>query len=180
MKSDRLILLADFLQGRGKYLHKGLNKKKFYMGTWQQSARRLAENMGYDGQLRIPKKTKEYVKTVGEGMAFKGTTHSSVIPIKCMTVGCAMGWATTLSEFRRAGLKLQATHLGEFAVPEYDGEIGFYAASTFFDLSMPQTEYLFDPIQYTDKNSKDLDYVANRIRALGEGKPILKRYRVPT
>ncbi len=179
MKSERLILLADFLQGRGKYRRKGLKPKKFWMGTWHQSAHALSNKIedGYcvDG---MSKEAEQYIETVKRGKAFKGRAENA-IPIECKTVGCALGWAATIPEFRAAGLKLHRMGgglLSDCATPYYKGAVGFSAATEFFDLSRDQSGYLFDPTAYGPKTVTDIDYVANRIRDIADGKKVPKKY----
>jgi len=177
MNAHRLILLADFLQGRGRYRRKGLNKKKFWMGSWQQSAHDLSGKIKEGLVDGMSEETKKYIGKTKKGKPFKGKANN-VIPIQCKTVGCALGWAATLPELRRAGLKLVRNEFGfeEYAVPEYKGSKGFYAAVGFFDISMNQAEYLFDPMDYGERNVRDIDYVANRIRDIAAGGKVPKRY----
>ncbi len=179
MNSDRLTTLADFLQGRGKYRHKGLKPKKFWMGTWQQSAHGISGRMnnGYciDGMSNT---VERYIEGVTKGKAFKGKDEN-VIPVECRTVGCALGWAATIPEFRAIGLKLKLMDggLSDCATPHYKGAVGFFAASGFFDLSCDEAGYLFDPTTYGPKTVMDIDYVANRIRDIAGGKKVPKKHQ---
>lgn len=97
----------------------------------------------------------------------------------CGTAACAMGWATTLPEFRKAGYVMRTiryeTSDGSIMyrnpVPVRDGMQGFSACGMdFFALDEGQLDYLFLPSSYTDDNGisepATPKRVANRIRLL--------------
>lgn len=77
----------------------------------------------------------------------------------CGTVGCAMGWACTIPEFKALGLGLDAAGNGAYAVrfdPPNDetGEetkFGFTAAARFFGINGDQAHYLFNPQAYVER-----------------------------
>lgn len=56
----------------------------------------------------------------------------------CGTRACAMGWATTIPSFRRAGL-----FLNRCLDPQFEDNIGSYAAAAFFDISEDKARELF-------------------------------------
>ena len=65
---------------------------------------------------------------------------------KCGTVACALGWAATVPEFRRAGLVMTSS----LGTPELrdmttgmSGPWGAAAAAEFFDIGLEQAIYLF-------------------------------------
>ena len=58
-----------------------------------------------------------------------GTTWAGKQDLSCGTTGCAMGWAATMSGFRRLGLRLNKE-----GIPEISGHEGFNAAEFLFDL----------------------------------------------
>lgn len=91
----------------------------------------------------------------------------------CGTVGCAIGHAYSLKEFRKAGLYLVDDY------PIYDGFcpvyhdascVGFDTIARCLDITKSAAYYLFDPARYEEEEScgepgiKPKD-IANRIRA---------------
>lgn len=58
-------------------------------------------------------------------------------PKTCGTTACAMGWACTVPEFKRAGLKMQGFE------PHFKNACGFTAAEKFFDISENDAAFLF-------------------------------------
>lgn len=87
---------------------------------------------------------------------------------KCGTSGCAVGWATTIPEFKRAGLHL-ASVVGSSTLcePKFGRSGGFEAAERFFGLSYNEANYLFAPEYYRRKSSPIS--VSRRIKALLAG-----------
>lgn len=79
----------------------------------------------------------------------------------CDTTACALGWATTIPGFRRAGLKM-----GDM-VPEFDGLEELDAAEFFFGLRPSQASSIFIPREY-EGFVADItpQMVARKIRAL--------------
>jgi hypothetical protein len=61
--------------------------------------------------------------------------------LSCGTTACAMGWATTIPEFRALGLKLDHTR----PTPYFGEKFGSEAAAEFFDISNEDAIYLFTP-----------------------------------
>ena len=80
----------------------------------------------------------------------------------CGTVACACGWATTIREFKNAGLSLE---MGE---PLYETKTntfdGWEAIENFFALTHEQATRLFSYTMYAEGNNGP-DAVAERIRA---------------
>lgn len=73
--------------------------------------------------------------------------------LSCGTTACAMGWATTIPEFRELGLHLEKPSSfvrNGFAQLRFGDEVAFMAAGAFMDLNTRETDYLFDPDSYDD------------------------------
>lgn len=83
---------------------------------------------------------------------------------KCRTAGCAVGWATTIPEFKNDGLELHSV-AGGFNSPCYKSNYSDYAIQDFFRLTSTQSGYLFYGRAYYDWNTKPYE-VAARIREL--------------
>ena len=94
----------------------------------------------------------------------------------CGTAGCAMGWATTIPSFRKAGLRLfrnrtffrdclvSACHVA--LVDKKTGRrtaLEFWAAADFFGISVGKAAELFSPDHYTEKQMKNPKFVSKRI-----------------
>lgn len=85
----------------------------------------------------------------------------------CGTSACALGWATTIPSFRRAGLTLGPSEVGTISIPEYDGHADLCAASAFFDIGWFDADNLFRPRDMNDLTGKrGRKIVARRIRKL--------------
>lgn len=109
---------------------------------------------------KLPRDRFDYASFVGDD--WKGTQDLS-----CGTTACALGWAATIPEFRRAGLTIKA-------IPDIDGGFyadvctkkhsgGFKAASEIFGLSNSDSSYLFAPDdEYPEKATPK--QVAKKIR----------------
>ena len=92
----------------------------------------------------------------------------------CGTAGCAVGWATTIPSFRRAGLGLyqmknvwhdQSTGCNvRYLNPktkEYYSD--FYGVAIFFGIDYHDAEYLFSPDEYSRNRKVTPKMVAARI-----------------
>jgi hypothetical protein len=134
MHKPRLLKLASFLENTE---FKGA--KKFDMDTW--------------GELRI-KKVIEKPTSSGFHLGSSEVTASRR-EFKCDTVACALGWATTIPEFSKLGLKMTWFN-DPSAIDELDkgdeisGEVKFgnsyssiEAASKFFDIDIDQANNIF-------------------------------------
>lgn len=64
--------------------------------------------------------------------------------LTCGTAACALGWATAIPTFKRAGLKLVP---GLVKLDHKDGtcESGFDAGASFFGITLEESDYLFSP-----------------------------------
>jgi len=62
----------------------------------------------------------------------------------CKSAGCALGSAALWKPFNKQGLKLN-----DIRLPQYQGESDYHAGMYFFDISYPQSTYLFDPQKYS-------------------------------
>ncbi len=104
--------------------------------------------------------------------AFEILDDNFVEPIHCKTIGCALGWAATLPEFKRKGLKFYSetnkTNSADVILVRkgirYDN---FSAASQVFGIDFIDAVALFSPSQYPeDKVTKIM--VADKIDQLIE------------
>ena len=92
---------------------------------------------------------------------------------ECGYAACAVGWACTMKENRRAGLKLVATsnawdgRLDDDSMiglqPTYKGEEGYEAVAKFFGIDVDVVDYLFGATAYS-KYDPSPAKVARRIR----------------
>lgn len=88
----------------------------------------------------------------------------------CGTVACAVGWAASIKEFRRAGFKINRGSpyfQGKKDRPFYKG---WSAAEAFFGLSGNKAEYLFMDIKYPTKTATKPQDVCKRIESLLQAK----------
>ena len=155
MHVKRLEILADFLETNPTVLARG----KFNLHKWMDAR-------DGDGDLSAFHVDQKY-----------GDTQ----PNECSTVGCGLGWATTIPAFRRAGLR-------NCRAPRYydkkSGALfyGYAAGRHFFQLNYPDTEYiLFNPQRYPTSQRRNPKYLATRIREMieiGEEKFNKKHYMV--
>ncbi len=195
MNKDRLLTLADRLQGRGKFLKLGpVPYEKFNIGFWSEASTKYMariENSLEDEHVVYTKKEKKLYKKIlkklravtrqGHAYKFTGefTDHYKSFHLvkqrECRTAACACGWATTIKEFNKAGLVL-AVNASVFDTEEeansatlyYQGETDLDAARLFFDIGGLDSDYLFSPGHYTDVQKVSPDFVAERIRAFVE------------
>lgn len=89
---------------------------------------------------------------------------------ECGTAACALGWATAIPSFRRAGLRFDMD--GYTSWPIFREAAGYLAGAAFFEISGPQASGLFVPtdIQFL-KGKRGRRIVARRIRKLVESAP---------
>lgn len=80
---------------------------------------------------------------------------------KCGTAACAMGWATTIPSFRRAGL-----FLNEYGEPEFEGHTESEAAAHFFSIAISQARDLFVMYEHSHTGMPARRSVARCIRHL--------------
>jgi hypothetical protein len=62
----------------------------------------------------------------------------------CGTSACALGHACLDPKFRAEGL-----HLGDGALPMFEGAKGFVAGAEFFGISYRESKHLFGPTKYS-------------------------------
>lgn len=90
----------------------------------------------------------------------------------CGFAACAVGWACTIPEFRKAGLRLEAKQESKhdsFAMwPKYNGLKGFEAAAKFFGIEPETAEYLFDGDSFGWSAKPRPSSVARRLRKVVE------------
>jgi hypothetical protein len=130
MNSERLLRLADFLENE-------VPKHKLNMSRWMTEDRDRED------------RTKDAFRFLGP--VNEGSKVEVIEPMTCQTIGCAMGWATTIPEFKEAGLVLLgrsdstggsvALKISETQyLTEYD------ACAKFFDIRYGEAYGLFDPV----------------------------------
>jgi hypothetical protein len=78
----------------------------------------------------------------------------------CGTVACALGWATTIPEFKSEGLRL--CNLGKIKHVTFCSEIDYYAAQRFFGITIYQSNFIFSP-GYYHRSTIDVHQVIKRI-----------------
>ncbi len=102
----------------------------------------------------------------------------------CIEAACAFGWATTIPEFRRAGLK-RSIYGGcveyNFYEVSFRGKVDYQAAALFFDLYLDDAWELFsfvpyqtDPSRYVRVTPKT---VARKIRSFVEAQQKLSLHQ---
>lgn len=168
MNKRRLLKLAEFLET------KEFPKGKFDLSTWMSGLGHVKNSGACEFSTRVAAE-KRLAKdpTLEHEPAFEGDDSDDVRPIHCRTAGCALGWATTIPSFRRAGLKLHcplhnATDSFAQATPRYGMWYGYDAAAVFFGIDAFTTETLFNPTFYSERQRRSPKAVAKRIRTLVE------------
>lgn len=162
MNKKRLLTLAQFLET------KEFPKGKFDLHTWMSGLGHVVGSGLSNTTVKAAWKRFKDEPDLNTKPAFKGT-RNDLKPLECRTAGCALGWATTIPSFRRAGLRLEGSMTGSDAqtLPTYDGDGGMYAAVRFFDIELPIAEHLFHPMYYaTERERTSPKAVAKRIRKL--------------
>ena len=89
----------------------------------------------------------------------------------CGTTACALGWATTIQEFKAAGLSsVGVKQMSGYTplVPTYDGLNGIDAAMRFFDISESVARSFFLPSAFEAGDEALAEAVAARICAFVE------------
>lgn len=143
-EKELMLKLADFL--------KTIPRNKFDMGAWMI-------NKNFDGAAF---KAIKHVKDPGL------TDKLIVRPLNCKTSGCAIGWATTMPEFKRRGLKLIAGSENAFDAGVYlvkNNQIvekQFKAVGIIFGISEGEAWELFRLRETKSKNTPKA--VAKRLR----------------
>lgn len=88
----------------------------------------------------------------------------------CGTSACALGLACLDRQFQDEGLKLtpDTEHPWLGPSPEFEGKKAFEAGAAFFDISLRNSQCLFDPDQYEGSSEWDITpkMVADRIQEL--------------
>ena len=83
--------------------------------------------------------------------------------LSCGTSACAMGWATTIPEFKEMGLRLEQTTRNGQGFIAFGEFKHFEAAAKFMDITLKEAEYLFNPDQYPDDEDTSRLQVCDRI-----------------
>lgn len=169
MNRKRLEKLADFLET-------DVPKAKFSLCMWMEDSAHISGSQCSSKLLKAARKTRNPKKDAFKVGKKLSQDYKRLEPVTCQTVGCAVGWATTIPSFKRAGLYLVNNPWyrpeEEFQVAEifYDGHTGFEAIENFFDLTGWEAGILFDPGDYPDSDHENPKAVAKRIRQLLAGK----------
>jgi hypothetical protein len=90
---------------------------------------------------------------------------------KCRTAACALGEACTIPSFRKGGLTLREDrYVSGYFTPGFKSYRGTAAGAMFFGISMPESDWLFLPENYSSEHITP-KMVAKRIDQLlaGEG-----------
>lgn len=91
----------------------------------------------------------------------------------CGTVACAIGWATTLPEFREAGLQLKLDTESPGGRIVFRLYTGFHAISEFFNIHSSDALRLFfdslDADHYPVRPVHVANAIRNYVRIMGEG-----------
>lgn len=149
MNKERLAILAKFLQT--KFPSDWVEKNKFNLGTWMRPSKFSTDNC--------------FTKVNCLGPKF-GTTV--VEPNYCKTTGCAMGWATTIPEFKAAGLGLYISPVHIDPGIFFEGLDGIFAIIKFFDIKEKTACLLFFFSYYDHDKRNDPKYVVERLNYLLE------------
>lgn len=83
--------------------------------------------------------------------------------LSCGTSACAMGWATTIPEFKQLGLHLERFSPSGQGFLVFGEAKHFEAAAQFMDISLKEAEYLFDPAKYPEEDDTSRLEVVERI-----------------
>lgn len=83
--------------------------------------------------------------------------------LSCGTSACAMGWATTIPQFRKLGLRLSKYGLPYFGKGYYQTS-GMHAAADLFGISDNEAYYLFMPYEEDIAANATPKQVAKHIR----------------
>lgn len=177
MNAKRLLMLADYLDGVGKFEGRGVPSEpgKFHLESWMGSYLSMAGQIpsvdpAREKIMRLSRKL-EKAPAMRRGRNYSGDVE--VVPIDCRTVGCACGWAATVPEFRRLGLRLMTsgTDQGYVALVK-DGEVcasGVGAIEELFGIDEDEFNHLFNARAYPMHDRAKPKAVAKRIRKFVEG-----------
>lgn len=139
----------DYLLALAKFLDKEVPESNFNLESWVGTDTYDPVTDRYDDQ-----KEEQNIKILAKNPRAHAT---------CGTTACAFGWAPSVPELKKAGLKL--ARYGNSLVPEYKGEEGFAAAEELFGIPNTVAQHLFNPDYYEPDDLKNPHVVAGRIRA---------------
>ena len=88
----------------------------------------------------------------------------------CSSVGCAVGWATTIPQFQALGLTIIERGDGQW-IPVFEGRVVYDAVAEFFNLPKEHTWNLFAPDMYPSGSNTPLSEVLGRMDAYLEEHP---------
>lgn len=169
MNKSRLLMLADFLEGQGKFEGRAVKKDKFHLddfnATYSKFSRKFKYKTDFDKPIFTELKSKSKIV-----QKLKAKNRIPVVPVECQTAGCAVGWACTIPEFNKLGFYLTVDYLNStqssLSYIDKDGELhtGCLAAEEFFDIGVAQFDYLFCTNSYKSTEASSPKAVAKRIR----------------
>ena len=170
MRVDRLIMLADYLEGKGQFANNSVPVRKFDLELWMGQYKDFLKP--FKGLSNTEGVEPFIVRKVKRG----GETHKILTPVECQTAGCAIGWAATIPEFNEQGLFLANRTRNDMFVPTvfpifYD-KIDkcwykeFRALEEFFNIDTNTISILFMPDSYPLRDRRNPKKVAKRIREL--------------
>jgi hypothetical protein len=148
----RLLKLADFLDALPR---RALNMNSWLTLTHKDSSDVFADQRDdFKPIVKKDNKTNHFVITATEVKQVR----------ECGFAACAAGWACTIPEFNRAGLRLESDYLEDTDFyPEFKSNKGFDALPNFFGIEVKEAYYFFYPDQYKTANPLPTT-VAKRIR----------------
>lgn len=181
MNRERVMMLLDFLEGKGQFEGKGVPAEKFHLGTWHSSTAVSYPHMekSHLNALQMDEleksKDRSLLRSVWNILGeLKNTNYKKVAPLKCHTVGCAIGWAASEPAFMDLGLCLvagpEASQAG-IALVEDDQAVYYeeVAIRHFFNFdNMVTGLILFYPSRYATGKRTQLSDVIARIKYLLE------------
>lgn len=180
MNKERLLTLAKFLED--------LPKHKFMFGTWMTATNCAVSSYDIDEKKRFAKalETRDEKKPAFKYVKERGATGSVIVePNLCQTVGCALGWAATIPEFKKEGLHLIShwdketgtddAFVALFENPKdikhssYSRDV--MAGAQFFDIDYMDAQMLFlnGPARTTNPDYTSAKDVAKAIRQMVKG-----------
>lgn len=189
----RLQELADYLGGTGRYVKRGpVPPEKFDLSHWSIETTKYIAQLENEIDIQPRKRSlKDRVKavtalmkggkaftTIDPHFKFTRDDEIKVLPLvrqnACRTTACAMGHATMIPKFRKAGLGLTkdfdiflgARYMLVYQDPEGKVHEAFAAAAAFFGIDEDESQHLFDPAYYEPNHRRDPKYVVARLNKL--------------
>lgn len=160
MHAERLLMLADYIEGKKQFKGRGIPVNQFSIELWMAPLSKFSKK--FDIQSKPKRKKFTVVKKVS---AVPDEIYKVLRPVELQTAGCAIGWAATLPEFNEQGLYL-TEHSDKYYAPVYIENGMAYdditSCKNFFDITLADLHNLF-----TDEGYKNLPtpaMIAKKIR----------------